>query len=57
MADDDEVRLTVRLPRDVMERVRAAAESERRSVNAQLVTLIEAGLTLRQPAVSEKGRR
>ncbi len=44
MADDDEVRLTLRLPRDLSERVEAAARADRRSKNAELVTLIEGGL-------------
>ena len=54
---NDETRLTLRLPSDLMARVKTLAESERRSVNAQLVTLIEAGLALRSPPGSKKGSR
>lgn len=35
-------RLSVRLPLDVYERLAALAARERRSVNAQLITIIEA---------------
>jgi Arc-like DNA binding domain len=47
MADDDEVRLTLRLPRELSERVEAAARADRRSKNAELVTLIESALASR----------
>ena len=42
--ESDEVRLTLRLPRELSERVDAAASADRRSKNAELVTLIEGGL-------------
>jgi hypothetical protein len=57
MAQADEVRRTVRLPRELMDRVKAAAGSERRSVNAQMVVLIEDALAQRQPPVGKKGSR
>ena len=42
--ESNEVRLTLRLPRELSERVDAAASADRRSKNAELVTLIERGL-------------
>jgi predicted DNA-binding protein len=39
-----ERRTTLRLPEEMQERVKALADRERRSIHAQLLTLIERGL-------------
>jgi hypothetical protein len=41
--DEDMVALTIRVPRAVLEAVRALAIRERRSVNNQIVVLLEKG--------------
>lgn len=38
------IRITLRLPDDVHSRVAARAETERRSLNSQIVHLLETGL-------------
>ncbi|MBT2396488.1 Arc family DNA-binding protein [Streptomyces sp. ISL-100] len=40
----DEVRMTLRLPEDLRDRLRAHAKSERRSLNSELVYMLEVGL-------------
>ncbi|MET8975910.1 Arc family DNA-binding protein [Streptomyces sp. NPDC004539] len=39
-----EVRMTLRLPEDLRDRLRAHAKSERRSLNSELVYMLEVGL-------------
>ncbi|WP_078622808.1 Arc family DNA-binding protein [Streptomyces prunicolor] len=39
-----EVRLTLRLPQDLRDRLRDHAKSERRSLNSELVYMLEVGL-------------
>jgi hypothetical protein len=41
----DIIRTPLRLPRDLHQRVRAAADREHRSLNAQLITLVERALS------------
>ncbi|MFF4227369.1 Arc family DNA-binding protein [Streptomyces abikoensis] len=40
----DEVRMTLRLPEDLRDRLRDHAKSERRSLNSELVYMLEVGL-------------
>jgi hypothetical protein len=40
----DEVRMTLRLPEDLRDRLRAHAKQERRSLNSELVYMLEVGL-------------
>jgi hypothetical protein len=42
--DAGETRMTVRLPSDLVARLRQAAEQDRRSINSQLVVLLERAL-------------
>ncbi|NBM15225.1 Arc family DNA-binding protein [Streptomyces sp. GC420] len=41
---DEEVRMTLRLPRELRDRLRAHAQRERRSLNSELVYMLEAAL-------------
>jgi predicted transcriptional regulator len=41
---DDTTRMTIRLPDDLYERLKRAAERERRSAHAQMLAYIERGL-------------
>ncbi|MGI5197784.1 Arc family DNA-binding protein [Streptomyces sp. CA-288835] len=40
----NEVRMTLRLPEDLRDRLRDHAKSERRSLNSELVYMLEVGL-------------
>ncbi|WP_405686984.1 Arc family DNA-binding protein [Streptomyces sp. NBC_00057] len=40
----NEVRMTLRLPQDLRDRLSAHAKSERRSLNSELVYMLEVGL-------------
>ena len=40
----DEVRMTLRLPEDLRDRLRVHARQERRSLNSELVHMLEVGL-------------
>lgn len=46
----DEVKLTVRLPHELHARVKALAHEDRRSLNAQLVWLLDAAVDLEERA-------
>ena len=41
---DDEVRMTLRLPEELRNRLRAHAKQEHRSLNSELVHMLEVGL-------------
>ena len=41
---DNEIRMTLRLPEDLRDRLAAHAKSERRSLNSELVYMLEVGL-------------
>ena len=41
---NDEVRMTLRLPEDLRNRLAAHAKSERRSLNSELIYMLEVGL-------------
>jgi predicted HicB family RNase H-like nuclease len=45
---DDEVKITVRLPRELHERVRALAAKDLRSLNAEVCWLLEIALTVEE---------
>ena len=47
---NEEVRWTVRLPRRLRDAVREAAEAEHRSLNGQLVAIVEAFVKQREQA-------
>jgi hypothetical protein len=47
-----EARMTVRLPGDLLDRLRTAAERDRRSVHAEILWLLERGLD--EPAGSTR---
>jgi hypothetical protein len=47
---DTSERITLRLPSELLARVQAAASSDLRSVNSEIVWLIESGLSVRIPA-------
>ncbi|WP_019075547.1 Arc family DNA-binding protein [Streptomyces hokutonensis] len=49
---DEEKRITVRLPVDLHERLAAQAKRDRRSVNGEIVHLLEVALT--DPSVDSK---
>lgn len=51
MVTDPEIkRLAVRLPREVYDAVRAAARRNRRSINAEAITLLETALRQQESA-------
>jgi predicted HicB family RNase H-like nuclease len=45
MANDDEVRLTIRLTPELHARLGRAADRDHRSLNAQMISYIERGVT------------
>ena len=47
MAED--IRTNLRIPAEVYERVKESAERDRRSINAQMVVLLQEALDARQP--------
>jgi predicted HicB family RNase H-like nuclease len=48
------VRMTVRLPDDLHARVTQSAAKDRRTLNAQMIVLIESALAAREPS-AERG--
>jgi len=53
---DEEKRITVRLPVELHERLAAQAKRERRSVNSEIVHLLEAVLADRPPGIGGPAR-
>jgi hypothetical protein len=44
----DEVKLTVRIPRDMHERIKALASEDRRSLNSELIWLLESAVEIEE---------
>jgi predicted HicB family RNase H-like nuclease len=44
----DEIRLTVRLPRELHEHIRALADEDRRSLNSELIMLLELAVDIEE---------
>lgn len=62
MRDDGRTQLTLRIPRELHQRLVAAADAERRTLNAQVLVYLEHALrqheaTTDRPASHRQGRR
>jgi hypothetical protein len=51
------VSLTLRLPDEIHELVKARAETERRSTNAQIIAMLEAALGMRRAREIPSGKK
>lgn len=55
MSEEEKVDTRMRLPRDLYERIRLLALSDRRSINAQVIVLLEMAVKLKESKKEELG--